>query len=89
MEQPHFAIKYASQALEKEPKHTKALYRKGVAYTKVGELDRARECLNEVSKIDPSMKNTVTRALMDVKDVENRNKTREKEMTKRMFQSNA
>ena len=38
LEQYHYAIKYASQALEKDPENTKALFRKGIAYTKVGEL---------------------------------------------------
>ena len=50
LEQYEYAIKYASQALEKDPKNVKALYRKGVAYTKMNELDKAKECLNEVTK---------------------------------------
>ena len=74
LEQYHYAIKYASQALEKDPENTKALFRKGVAYTKVGELERARECLNEVIRIDPNMQSIATKALQDVKNVENRNK---------------
>ena len=86
LEQYHYAIKYASQALEKEPENTKALFRKGVAYTKIGELERARECLNEVVRIDPSMQITTTKALQDVKNVETRNRQREKEMSRRMIQ---
>ena len=37
--QYEYAIKYATQALEKDPKNVKALYRKGIAYTKMNELD--------------------------------------------------
>ena len=62
LEQYHYAIKYASQALEKDPENTKALFRKGIAYTKVGELQRARECLDDVARIDPKM---VIRRLLD------------------------
>jgi Flp pilus assembly protein TadD len=33
--------------MENEPKNTKALFRRGVAYTKIGEVDKARSDLNE------------------------------------------
>lgn len=47
VDQHHYAIKYATQAMENEPKNTKALFRRGVAYTKIGEVDKARADLNE------------------------------------------
>lgn len=60
MEQYHHAIKYASQALEKDRDNRKALYRMGIAYTNVGELDKAKEALDKVLSIegDEGMKNS-------------------------------
>ena len=52
IEQYHHAIKYASQALDKDPENRKALYRMGIAYTNVGELDKARDALNKVLTIE-------------------------------------
>lgn len=42
----HYAIKYCSQALEKDHQNVKALYRIGVAYTRIGELEKAEENLS-------------------------------------------
>ena len=86
LEQYHYAIKYASQALEKDPENTKALFRKGIAYTKVGELQRARECLDDVARIDPKMQGVAQKALQEIKNIEIRNKEKEKEMSRRMIQ---
>ena len=86
LEQYHYAIKYASQALEKDPENTKALFRKGIAYTKVGELERAKQCLDDVARIDPSMQAVSQKALQEVKNIEMRNKEKEKEISKRMIQ---
>ena len=86
LEQYHYAIKYASQALEKDPENTKALFRKGIAYTKVGELQRARECLDDVARIDPKMQGVAQKALQEIKNIETRNKEKEREMSKRMIQ---
>ena len=86
LEQYHYAIKYASQALEKDPENTKALFRKGIAYTKVGELERAKQCLDDVARIDPSMQAVSQKALQEVKNIEIRNKEKEKEISKRMIQ---
>lgn len=81
-EQYHYAIKYASQALEKDPENKKALYRMGLAYTQIGELDKAREALNKVVELkgDDSMKNAAINALQEVKLKGQRNKKNEKEM---------
>lgn len=64
-EQYHYAIKYASQALEKDPQNKKALFRQGIAYTSIGELDKARETLNKVVDLegDLDMKNAALQAL--------------------------
>jgi len=44
----HYAIKYASQALEKDLGNVKALYRLSVAYTRIGELEKAKENIQTV-----------------------------------------
>ena len=43
----HLAIKYSSQVLENDPSNVKAMYRRGVAYTKIGEIERATDNLTE------------------------------------------
>lgn len=43
--QYHYAIKYAAQVLDNDPGNVKALFRRGVAYTKIGEVERALEDL--------------------------------------------
>ena len=72
----------------------KGLYRLGVAYTRIGELAKARDSLNKVlttlaandskSNEDDSesqkMKKTAEMALKDVDAVELRNKKKEKQM---------
>jgi tetratricopeptide (TPR) repeat protein len=70
IEQFHFAIKYATQALENDANNSKALYRRGVAYTKIGEVEKAREDLNEaleIAKADEQEKAAILKALNDVK----------------------
>ena len=65
----HFAIKFATQALEKEPNNKKALYRLGVAYTGINELERARDALNKIVEMgddDQGMKNSALQALQDI-----------------------
>lgn len=42
IEQYHYAIKYASQALDKDPENQKALYRRGRAYMGIGEFVKAK-----------------------------------------------
>lgn len=92
VEQYHFAIKYATQALDNEPKNTKALYRRGVAYTKIGEVDKAREDLNEaleLAQADGDERSAIIKALNDLRLKEKKDKEREKEMSKQMFKFKA
>ncbi len=51
-QQYHHAIKYCRQALEKEDSNIKALYRMGIAYTHLGELNKAREALHAVAELE-------------------------------------
>lgn len=41
----HFAIRYCTDVLKNEDENVKALYRRGVAYTGIGEVKRAKEDL--------------------------------------------
>ena len=80
MEQYHHAIKFASQAIEKDPENKKALFRMGIAYTQIGELEKARENLNKVVELETqqNMKDIAIAALIDVKRKEQRDKKNEK-----------
>ena len=73
--------------MEKDANNVKGLYRLGVAYTRVGELNKAREALNKVLNLESTddMKRTAEQALKEVENVESRNKTKEKQMLQRMF----
>lgn len=44
-EQYHYAIKYCTQVLEKDDENDKALYRRGMAYLGIGELNKAKQDL--------------------------------------------
>lgn len=48
------AIKYASQALVNEPENWKALYRRGLAYTKMGKAAEAKEDLKQALELAKS-----------------------------------
>ena len=95
--QPHHAIKYASQMLDKKfsPSQLnngvatleKAYYRRGSAYLMVGDLARAKTDLVEANRLN-SKNPAVIAALKEIKDKQQANKKREQEMTKRMFASN-
>jgi len=47
----HHAINYCSQALEKDEDNEKALYRRGLAYMNVGELNRAQRDLSRANDL--------------------------------------
>lgn len=60
----HHAIKYATQVLENDADNVKALYRRGVAYTKIGEIERARDDLEAALEMtqDANEKNAIGKA---------------------------
>ena len=82
IKQYHYAIKYASQALEKDPDNKKALYRKGISYTNIGELEKAKECFEKILEIggDEGEIKSANLGLQEIKIVEQRNKSNEKAM---------
>ncbi len=47
----HHAINYCSQALDKDEDNEKALYRRGVAFMKIGELRRSRLDLSKANEL--------------------------------------
>lgn len=50
---PHLAVQNCDRALEREPGHLKALYRRGVAQAALGNLDKATADLKKVLTMDP------------------------------------
>jgi len=42
IEEFHYAIKYCCQVLDKDDENDKALYRRGMAYISIGELNKAK-----------------------------------------------
>lgn len=71
--------------MENDATNSKALYRRGVAYTRIGELDKAREDLNEalqIVKTDEAERAAIIKALNDIKIKEHRDRVSEKEMSK-------
>lgn len=50
---PHLAVQSCDRALEREPGHVKALYRRGVAQAALGNLDKATADLKKVLAVDP------------------------------------
>lgn len=92
LENYHFAIKYAKQVLENEPESIKALYRLGIAFTKLGEFEKAKEKLKEALEIideqenpNEAEKRAIVKALHDVKNAENIQKEKEKDLSRKMI----
>lgn len=51
--QPHLAAQSCDRALEREPGHLKALYRRGVAQAALGNVEKATADLKKVLAVDP------------------------------------
>lgn len=66
----HHAINYCSQALDKDDENEKALYRRGVAYMRVGELKRARIDLRKAHDLCQGHDANITVALAELHDKE-------------------
>ena len=47
----HYCIKYCCQVLDKDSENDKALFRRGVAYMNVGELNKASEDLTRANQL--------------------------------------
>jgi tetratricopeptide (TPR) repeat protein len=70
----HFAIKYASQVLDQDDSSTRALFRRGSAYSEIGEFERARAdlelALSFVKQTDEKV--ALLEALDRLRDLENK-----------------
>ena len=63
LEKYHHAIKFCSQALDKDEENEKALYRRGFAYLNVGELSRAKKDLVKASQLTEGSDSNINNAL--------------------------
>ncbi len=67
LEKYHHAIKFCSQALDKDEDNEKALYRRGFAYLNVGELSRAKKDLVKASEMTDGSDSNINKALQMLK----------------------
>lgn len=60
----HYAIKYSSQVIDNDANNVKGFYRRGVAYTKIGEITRAKDDLARALELttDPAEKQAIQAA---------------------------
>ena len=81
-------FRYTVQALENDPTNTKAIYRRAIAYLKIGELDRCHKdlmTLHNMQDLDANDKSALSSAFKDLKDARERSKQRERETAEKMF----
>ena len=72
------AVSSASSAIDLDPTSAKALYRRGMALRKMGELDRSKADLTEVLRLDPSLFKDVKRELLALRKQEKEEKEKAK-----------
>ena len=77
----------ASKALEIDPINVKALYRRAVAYRKLGDAESARSDLREALKHEPNNK-AVRKELMSIKKDVEASRAKEKERLQKAFGAN-
>ena len=78
--EPYEAAENCSKTLELDASNVKALFRRGQAYNKAGEYEKARKDLIEAAKRDPSNK-----AIRDEIESVKKNEANAKEKEKAMF----
>jgi len=84
-QQWHYTIKYASQALEKEPDNSKALFRRGYAYLQIGEFQKARTGLVRANELSSGNDGQIIQALRQLKDKLKQQGENEKNFAKGML----
>eukprot|EP01028_Stygiella_incarcerata_P009096 TRINITY_DN4204_c0_g1_i1.p1 TRINITY_DN4204_c0_g1~~TRINITY_DN4204_c0_g1_i1.p1 ORF type:complete len:280 (-),score=88.54 TRINITY_DN4204_c0_g1_i1:87-926(-) len=77
-------IRNCTDALEIQPDHVKALYRRGIARMKVGRFVEARSDLERAFEVDQS--DEIRKKIEEVKKKERAELAKEREMSKRMMQ---
>lgn len=81
-----YARDAASKAIEIDPSHVKALYRRGVAFRAMGDVDAAKTDLKKAYKLDPS-NTAVKKELVGIKKTLEEMKKREKANLQKAFSS--
>ena len=79
-----YARDAASKAIEIDPSHVKALYRRGVAFRAMGDVDAAKTDLKKAYKLDPS-NTAVKKELVGIKKTLEEMKKREKANLQKAF----
>jgi len=62
------AVKYSSQALEREPDNDKALYRRGMAYLGTGKILEAKADLTRAFELTEGKDANVVKALQQLRE---------------------
>lgn len=81
------AIKFATQALSKDPENAKALFRRGSAHMARGELDKAKEDLKQANEITEGKDAGVREALVSLKERYKQQREQEIEFSQRVITS--
>jgi tetratricopeptide (TPR) repeat protein len=81
----HEAIYYCSLALDREESNEKALYRRGVAYLNINELNKAKSDLIRADQITDSDDINIRKALLSLQEKESAALAKERAMSQRMF----
>lgn len=83
----HEAIYYCSLALDREESNEKALYRRGVAYLNINELNKAKSDLILADQLTDSDDINIRKALQSLQEKESAALNQERAMSQRMFQA--
>lgn len=83
----HEAIYYCSLALDRDDSNEKALYRRGVAYLNINELNKAKSDLIRADHLTDSDDINIRKALQSLQEKESSALSQERAMSQRMFQA--
>lgn len=81
----HYAIRYCSLALDKNDRHEKAYYRRGMAYLGIGELNKAKQDLTMAYELTQGKDPAVVKGFQLLREKEEQQKKQEKEFSKKIF----
>ena len=81
----HEAIYYCSLALDRDDSNEKALYRRGVAYLNINELNKAKSDLIRADHLTDSVDVNIRKALQSLQEKECSALSQERAMSQRMF----
>jgi tetratricopeptide (TPR) repeat protein len=81
----HYCINFCSQAIDKDCDNQKALYRRGVSYLNVGELNKSKGDLLRANDLAEGKDGAILLALQQLKDKQAQDKVRERELSQRLL----